>query len=173
MKKTLIICFGLLLVACKNNNSKSIEKVEDVGKKVFEIVKGLDKNSLQDYKKSIITYQDFKELANNPNAPLGDYYRADLQSLTQKEYNETMNKDFNSLKETGVELGINWGKISFVKFRHDIQKAIDNEDCKILLGELYLKNNDGKIYFVKSASFFDGEGYRLIKVAEIQPDRTP
>ncbi|MGC4040961.1 MAG: hypothetical protein QM710_09325 [Flavobacterium sp.] len=41
---------------------------------------------------------------------------------------------------------------------------------KILLGETYFKNTDGKVYFVKSAAFFDGKGYVIVKIAEIEPE---
>lgn len=154
----------LLFISC-GKERKSLIQPTEVGNKVFNLLKSMNKISSKEYEKLVITYEDIKDLANDSDAPLGDYLRNDLKSITPESHDKISSTDYQNIKSQGIKYGIDWDKIKFVSFKHDIQTI---EKGKILLGETYF-NYDEKIYFVKSAAFFDGKGYVLIKIAEVEP----
>ena len=168
MKNLLYIFLLCAFISCKEE-SKSFVNPDDVGKKVFSVLKGLNYMSLEDFKKSYVTYEEINELANDSDAPIGGYNRGNLKSITQKTFDEIMSKDYNEIKSEALRFGIQWDKISFIAFKHRIQDDIDNKNGKVLIGETYFKNYNGETYFILSASLFDGNGYRLVKIQKILP----
>jgi hypothetical protein len=168
MKITAIyfVLFVVLTTSCQEKKSKLTP--DDIGKKTFEILKNINKTSLEDYNKKIITLVEMKAAASDEKALLGSRLREEFKSMTESHYNEVTLKDYYSIKSDGKIFKIDWDAIKFVNFKHAPQPATD--ETKILIGETSFTNVDGNIYFVKSAAYFDGEGYKLMKVNDVRPE---
>lgn len=163
----IILTFSML--SCKQN---SVSKPEDIGKSVFELLKGIDKKTVTDYNISTITYQELKDLVNNPEAKLG-YYKANLKSLTPEQFTNKSLDNFNAIKDVGEKFNIDWDKIIYSDFKFEVSEfdMYPFGQTKAVKGETFFKNSDGKVYFIKSMSFYDGKGYKTIFVAEIETKR--
>lgn len=165
--KIALIIFTFSMFSCKQN---SISKPEDLGKNIFELLKGIDKKTVTDYNIHTITYEELKNLVKNPKAKLG-YYKGDLASLTAEQFANKSLANFNDIKNAGEKFKIDWNKITYSDFKLEMSEfeMYPFGTTKAVKGETYFKNSDGKIYFVKSMSFYDGNGYKTIFLAEIEP----
>jgi hypothetical protein len=168
MKKVtpLLILVSILFVSCAQERKVMIQPA-DVGEKFYKLLKDMNKISAGEFADRVITYDEIKNLREDKEAPLGDYLRGELHSITPETFKSVTTAEYNEIKTKGTQYGINWDKITFVSMKHDFQMV---DEGKILLAETYFKNTDGKIYFVKAAAFFEGKGYVLGKVAEIEPE---
>jgi hypothetical protein len=168
MKKfnPLLILIAILFVSCGKERKVMLQPAE-VGDKVFKLLKDMNKISAPEFADRVITYGEIKNLREDKDAPLGDYLRSELHTITPETFKSVSTSEYNEIKTKGTQYGIDWDKIAFVSMKHDFQMA---DEGKILLAETYFKNTDGKVYFVKAAAFFDGKGYILGKVAEIEPE---
>jgi hypothetical protein len=159
--KIAVLFLMLSLLSCEKN---SVSKPEDVGKKVFEVLKRIDKKTISDYNIQVITYNDFEDLRNNPNTKLGDY-RNELKSYTAEKFKKMTISNFKGIKTDGTHFKIDWKKIIFLNFEvQNFEFGYPNG----LLGKTYFKNSDGKEYFVKSMSFYDGKGFKTIAVGQLE-----
>jgi hypothetical protein len=165
--KTLFALVFLTFLSCKKED-KSFETPEKVAAHTFEVLKNIDKKSNEEFLQEVMTYQEFKDLANNPNAKLGEIVKSNFESVSEEAYTDTSRRDFNDIKETGKTYNIDWSSITFSDFKHLVHEF---DNMKGLRVETYFKNKDGQIYFVKSQSFYEGKGYRIVKLAEIEPKR--
>ncbi|GIQ58145.1 hypothetical protein Flavo103_12810 [Flavobacterium collinsii] len=165
--KTLFILVFLTFLSCKKED-KSFETPEKVAAHTLEVLKNIDKKTNEEFLQEVMTYQELKDLANNPNAKLGEIVKSKFESVSQEAFTDTSIRDFNDIKETGKTYNIDWSSITFSEFKHLV---IEFGNMKGLRVETYFKNKDGQIYFVKSQSFYDGKGYRIVKLAEIVPKR--
>jgi hypothetical protein len=170
MKKlnALIILAVFIFASCgkETKERKSIPQSE-VGKAVFSLMKDMDTISSKEFTKRVMTYEEMQSLVNDKSFPLGDYMRNEMK-ITPDFHKTVSEAEYTDIKNSGVKYTIDWNKITFVSFKHDFQEI---DEGRILLGETYFKNTDGKIYFVKSAAFFDGKGYIIAKIAEIEPEQ--
>lgn len=168
--KITFILLALSLLSCKENSTKNDEKEfivkpEDVGKINFDLLKGINNKTIAEYNNQIITYQEFKNLGNNPEAKLNEYYRNDIKSVTPEMFEKITQKDFEDIKATGINLKIDWDKITFSDFKYEI---FEFDGAKGLKGETYFKNSDGKLFSIKSQSFYNGKGYVTVKIGDIE-----
>ncbi|RZJ53377.1 MAG: hypothetical protein EOO44_08725 [Flavobacterium sp.] len=147
-------------------NDKSFETPEEVAAYTFEVLKNIDKKTNEEFLEQVITYKEFKDLAHNPNAKLGDAVKSKLESVSEGAFTDTSIRDFNDIKKTGKEYYIDWSSITFSEFKHSVMEVGNMKGLKL---QTHFKNKDGQIYFVNSLSFYDGKGYRIIKFAEIVP----
>lgn len=167
MKKIIpvILLFTLVLASCKKER-ESLKNPSEVGTKVFNILRDMDRISAKEFENRIGSFEEMKALADDTEAPLGDYIRNDFKTVTPESHERIALADYNSIKKQGLKYNIKWDKIAFLNLKHEIQTM---EQGKMLLLETYFRNIDNQIYFVKTAAVFDGQGYITVKIAEIEP----
>jgi hypothetical protein len=167
--KIALLILTLTLFSC---NKKSITKPEDVGKNIFALLKDIDKKTIDDYNFQVITYDELKALANNKKAKLGDS-RSEIQAMTSVEFRRRALTYLHKLQNGGKKFNIDWSKITYSNFKSEIIESNmpDSGESKYLQGETYFKNTDGKLYFVKSISLYDGKGFQTILVTEVEPKK--
>ncbi|MDR6760625.1 hypothetical protein J2Y38_000823 [Flavobacterium sp. 2755] len=165
------IAFFILTLSIISCDKKSISKPEDIGKNVFELLKNIDKKTVADYNLEVITYDELKALANNKKAKLGDS-RSEMQGMTSEKFKSLSLIHLHKIQNGGKKFNIDWSKITYSNFVFDIFDSNIPDfgyESKFVKGETYFKNTDGKIYFVKSISYYDGKGYKTVLVTEVDP----
>lgn len=174
IKLSVIVCVILLcLSACKNRSSEAhAEKLsvkplqeKDIAVSVFQMLQQLDTLSLNTYKNYLVSYKDIQTIAADTNYKIGTYYRKDLKRIKETEHNSITRFDLQNLKSIGKQFHIEWNSIKYQKY---IAQPQEIDGGKILLHETHFSDLNNKTYFVKTAALFDGKGYYLLKVAELE-----
>jgi hypothetical protein len=177
IKLSFLFCLLILsLPACKHQASKeNVESLsvkplaeKDIALAVFQMLKQIDTLSINGYKNYLLSYKDIKTIAADTNYKIGVYYRKDLKSITSNTFNTIRQADFQNLKSLGKQFKINWNKITYIK---SIAPAQEIEGGTMLLHETHFSDSNNKTYFVKTAALYDGKGYYLLKVAEVEEAR--
>ncbi|OXB00783.1 hypothetical protein B0A81_20290 [Flavobacterium plurextorum] len=169
--KLLKITFLILTLSLFSCDKKSISKPEDVGKNIFELLKNIDKKTIDDYNLQVITYEELKALANDKKAKLGNF-RSEIQVMTSVEFRRRTLIYLHKLQNRGKNYKIDWSKITYSDFVFEVIESNIPDfggESKYLKGETYFKNTDGKIYLVQSVSYYDGKGYKTILVSGLAP----
>ncbi|MFN3755220.1 hypothetical protein [Flavobacterium sp.] len=166
MKKSilLLIVISLSLFSCEQK--KTFTEPNDLGKEVFSLIKDVNSKSFEEYKKQVISFEEIKSLVNDANVPISESFRNDLKSVTSEKYEEVIFKDYNRTKTEGLDYGIDWSKITYRDFTYELQEV---DGGKGLIGRMYFQSQDDKTYSIKCEAFFDGKGYRIIRIFGIQP----
>ena len=65
-----------------------------------------------------------------------------------------------------MDYSIDWSKITYRDFTYNLQEV---DGGRGLIGRTYFQSQDNKTYSIKCEAFYDGKGYRIIRIFGIQP----
>lgn len=166
MKKSILLLIFITLTLFSCEQKKTFTEPNDLGKEVFSLIKDVNSKSFEQYKKQVISYDEIKSLINDSSISISESFRNDLKSVTAVKYNEVILKDFNRTKSEGLYYNIDWSKITYRDFIYDLQEV---DGGKGLIGRTYFQSQNDKTFSIKCEAFFDGKGYRIIRIFGIEP----
>lgn len=161
MKKLFTILVAMLFISCTKN--KSFVEPNDLGIAVFNIVKDYNKKTITEYQKETLTFEEIQEISNS--GKISQLLKNEFKNITREEYEQIIFKDYNNTKSQGLEYRINWENIQYRDFIYEIQ---EDERGKGLIGYMYFENPDGRLLSIKCESFYDGDGFRIMRIFRIQ-----
>lgn len=166
MKKSILLLIVMTLTLYSCDQKKTFTEPNDLGKEVFNLIKNVNSKSFEEYKKQVISYDEIKNLINDSSIPISESFRNELKSVSTEKYNEVILKDYNRTKSEGLDFNIDWSKIIYRDFIYEIQEV---DGGKGLIGRTYFQSQNDKTFSIKCEAFFDGKGYRIIRIFGIEP----
>ena len=164
MKSTkLFSLFLTITIALSSCSKKRLTEPEQIGKKVFEILKTISKNGKQDYIDNFLSIEEIRELGKNEEVVKEERIRNEFTSLLKEKWIGRITRDYNQIKEKGASSGIVWQDIEYLDFVYEI---IDKGGIKGTEGELYFKYNE-KTYKVDISAIWNGEAYRITVIEDL------
>ena len=157
----LAILFLGFITSC--DSSKTPNDPNLIGDEVFNVIRDFNSKSLDSYLSEMISLEELRDLANDPNLITEEKGRNELNSITIEELNELGEKDYNKIKSKGIKYKIDWSKITYLYFTYEIEY---DDGAKICEGKTYFSNN-GQVYYAKSWSVYNGYGYRLVRIKRV------
>jgi hypothetical protein len=157
--------FKILFAACivftfSNFSTNKGKEPEQVGKRVFEILKNISSSSKDDYISNFISIEEIRELLKKEEVSKDTDTSDLMHSITKENIVRSLEKDYNRIKDKGSKLGIRWNEIQYLHF---FSESEEEAGIKVCEGELYFKCND--TYFrIEIASIFNGTEYRLVTI---------
>src|SRR6478609_9508886 len=91
------ILISFILVSCvkeKQATRNSIQEPSEVGKEVFNLLKKMSTIDAKRFIAEVISYETFKELANDKKVPMDEYMRNDLKSITAQTHIKILNGEY-------------------------------------------------------------------------------
>lgn len=162
LRLLLIIVLPLNLVNCKKN--KVLEDPNNIGNEIFGIIKDFNIKPMEEYISATISVNEIKEIAKDTLLMNDNYYRRKSKMLTDERWAEEKIKQYKNLKQVGIDKEINWSKIEYLDFTYEKNEEQGSEICN---GKTYFQYNDN-VFYAKSKSIFNGNGYRLVLIEEIK-----
>lgn len=163
MKRTL---FFFLLTAVTLAGCKSKEKVsepKDIGPQVMDILEDMNDLTRAEFAERFITWSTLQDIANDKKLVTDEEQRRSLRRTTKKEMKVRYNFMHMRLKSRAKRYGINWDKIKFVSFDHEIE---ERGGAKFCYGELTFKYRSKKFH-VRTSSVYDGSDYVLASITDL------
>lgn len=147
----------MILFSCTGNG---IKDPEQIGEKVFEVLKDLSTKSKSEYLDNFISINDLKIIGNNIRAINDEKSRNQFDSYSKKE----IEKSYWLIKAKGGKEGINWQEI---KYLDSIYKISSENGLKKCGGILFFKHGD-QSYRVLFMTLFDGTEYKLAFIVDLE-----
>lgn len=128
-----VIIIGILF-SCSNTNTK-IKDPENIGKKVFKLLKEINKTTKVDYLNEFIKPLEILEIYEGEDIdsirkivkqdPEINFlsWEKELENKIEnikRKRNKQIKDDFNELKDDAGELGIVWDKIEYLDYTYEI-----------------------------------------------------
>ncbi|QHI34765.1 hypothetical protein IMCC3317_01090 [Kordia antarctica] len=166
MKKTyyifILVITSTLFIACQN--AKGVEKVEDMGKYAFDILKKFDKTSNEDYLKTIFTIEEIKEFGKNNAEKIGEKATKQIASLTAEDYNGRMEGDLTKIKKEAEKYGIVWNAIEYSDYTYETK---EEDNMNGTQGKIVFKHND-TTYTVNVSALLIDDIYTIIRLNRLR-----
>jgi hypothetical protein len=155
------ILFAMLIVfAFTDYSSHNIKDPEQIGNRVFNILKNINNSSKEDYINNFISIEEIGELLKNAENIKGTDTSNLMNSITKENIIRSLEKDYNRIKDKGSKLGISWNEIQYY---HYFFKVEENDVIKSCKGKLVFIIND-RYFEIKITSIFIGTEYRLVTI---------
>lgn len=164
--KTNLILTTLVVLFLTSCTKSVIEKPEQIGLQVFDMLKAMDKKNADAYVANFMTTQDVKTLALKADEFLitNNKTREQMLKWSENDYSIIIKEDYEKIKESAKQYHINWSDVHYRTFEYDFITDADIPMCK---GKLYFMTN-GNVFHVKTLSLWDGQQYRLLKVEKLR-----
>ncbi len=181
-----IILLSVIIVSIITSCGKSeINKPEDIGKQVFEILKNINKTTKQDYVNNFVSPQiilniyegvdvdSLKKsfLLNNGDEEMWDNkLKEELLKISEKQGQE-IEDDYNRIKKRAGEYGINWEEVKYLDFTYEMgtedyiynKHLYNRKSPQMCKAQLFLKYED-KPFSVKVKSLLINGKYELYEI---------
>lgn len=161
LQSVLIATIIALTSSC--TRSISIKEPEQIGKKVFEILKNISIDSKEVFISKFISIDEIRELGTNEKVVKDEETRIQFTSISKEYWINMKESEYNMLKETALKSGVNLKNIEYLDFIYELKHESGVEVCK---GELYFTFND-KMFRLKIDSLWNGKEYKLIKFFDL------
>lgn len=158
----ILLMTSTFFIACQN--SRGVEKAEDMGKYTFDILKKMDNVSKDDYLKAVFTIEEIKEFGKTHAEKIGVKNTKEIANLTTEEYNGRMERDFNRIKEAEKKYSIVWNNIEYSDYTFETREENNMNGTR---GNILFKHNDLNYSMRVSALNIDGT-YTLIRLAGLK-----
>ncbi len=164
MKRTNLINILLLIAFTLNScSNRRVTEPEQIGKKVFEILKTISTNSKQDYIDNFLSIEEIRELGKNEEVVKAESTRNKMTSMLKEKWIDRITGDYNHVKKKGASSGIVWQEIKYLDFVYEIK---EEEGLKGTEGELYFKHNDDT-YRIEISAIWNGNEYQITEIEDL------
>lgn len=165
---TFKILFALSLMILFSCTGNGVKEPEQIGKKVFTILKDLSTKSNSDYFDNFISFEELKEMWMDEKVVTDEETRSLVSSSSKEEvakgYIDSIKKSFFHLKMDGGKFGINWQEIEYLDSVYSTYTRSGIKKCE---GYLFFKHND-QSYKVHFMTLFDGTEYKLAFIEDLE-----
>ncbi len=160
MRNLLIIFFITPLFALAQEETDS--DATEFGKRVFELIKGMDTISIETFTESFIGQEEMIRVIDRSdfNEEDKEVFRSIDQETNIKSYCENT---YRNLKEKGASEGINWGQLVWDK--NEFETSVE-EGVRVLNGRIMFWQNDDR-YAVNVKGLYVDDKYMLDALYEL------
>ena len=158
LKLLLLLTLTLSFTAC---SSGKLDKPEKVGKHVFNLLTKIDSTPEAEYLANFMTSEEMNTLGNNETLTTDKWSKDFLTSITKEALAIELEDRYNELIEDAKEIGMVWENIEYDKYDFITESELASTGTQGDLLFIY----EGKRYSVAISTIWDGEEYRLARVA--------
>ncbi|MGH1385226.1 hypothetical protein [Kordia sp.] len=161
----IILATSLLFTSC--DKTKGVAKPDDMGKYVFDFLKGIDDVTKDGYINYLMTVEEIKAFGKRNAETLTPKAKDDIDDLEKDKYEGKMSRDYNRLKERGKKYKIDWNTIEYGDYEFEER---DEDGLKGARGTLSFAYED-KDYAVRITSVSIDGTYKLVRIANLREKR--
>lgn len=162
MKKiSLLVIIVSMLVGVSSCKSGGVNKPEEIGHHVFNILKELDGKGKEVFAKNFMTIEEVRDLGRNTKVVPELLLRNELTSLEKDEWVDNISNSERVIRKMAIDNEINWKKIEYSDF---IYKIKHEESAAMYVEGVLTFVHDDKEYKLDTHSMWNGKEYLLVKI---------
>ncbi|MFK7747022.1 MAG: hypothetical protein AB8B65_01395 [Kordia sp.] len=168
MKKLQFVIIALItttfFISCQD--SKIINKAEDLGHYAFNILKKLDDIPKEEFLNHLFTIEEIKVFAEKYKDSMPERAYESFEKLKKEKYEGTIFGEYEELKKRGEKYTIVWSEIEYSNFTFKKQTQGGLAGIK---GVLSFKHKD-TLYTVRASALEDGTSYIPLIIRRLNKD---
>lgn len=157
MRKCYFIIAFLFFVSCEE---KKIQTPSEAGDRVFKILRSITEKTQNEYLSDYITLEEIHLLGRNKTVVKNQGESNYLVSMNEEKWLKRCLGENKGIRTFGVENGIDWKSIEYVKFIGD---TTSRQGFGIISGVLYFKSNN-KTYTVTNFAYYVNDEYKIASI---------
>jgi hypothetical protein len=156
------LLLGAVLTSCGGEKNKA-PTPEEIGAQVLVLLEDMSEITRPEFTEYFISAKEIKGISKNKELVKDEDQRRILSTTTKESMKVRYTFMYKRLKQTGMNLGINWSKIFLKSFDYELEERRGSKFYNGVLVFAYKKRN----FSIETSSIFDGNDYILVSVSNL------